>query len=90
MVAMSFAGVDARAAVSMFDGAEYINSLTTVCSPHLGMKLIDEMNKDPEYELFDNLERVFDILGVNVGAAKEFSTHNINNFNEICEDAPNV
>jgi len=54
------------------------------------MKLIDEMNKNPENEYFDNLERVFEILGTTISSAKEFSTHNISNFNEICEDAPNV
>jgi hypothetical protein len=33
---------------------------------------------------------VFEILGTTISAAKEFSTHNISNFNEICEDAPGV
>ena len=41
LAAHSFAGVDARAAIGMFGGHEYVKSLTTVCSPHLGMKLID-------------------------------------------------
>ena len=90
LVALSFAGVDARAAISMFEGHQHIESLTTVCSPHLGMKLIDESNKDSQDEIFDNLERVFEILGITADASKEFSTHNIGNFNEICEDVPNV
>lgn len=71
-------------------GGSHIQSLTTVCSPHLGMRLIDLLNEDPTHEKFDNLEKVFNILGVTIDAAKEFSTHNISNFNEICEDSSDV
>jgi hypothetical protein len=69
LIAPSFAGVDARAAISMQGGSNHIESLTTVSSPHLGMKLIDELNKNPEDEQFDNLERVFEILGTTIKAA---------------------
>ena len=40
--------------------------------------------------LYDNLEKVFEILGLTHKSALEFSTHNISNFNEICEDGPNT
>ena len=41
LAAHSFTGVDARAAISMYGLSERVESLTTVCSPHHGMKLID-------------------------------------------------
>jgi len=40
VIAHSFTGIDARAAISMY-GATNVQSLTTICTPHLGMKLID-------------------------------------------------
>lgn len=41
LVAHSFTGVDARAAISMFGAEQSVSSLLTICSPHHGMKLID-------------------------------------------------
>jgi triacylglycerol lipase len=41
LVAHSFTGIDARAAITMFDAHKHVESLTTICTPHLGMKLID-------------------------------------------------
>lgn len=37
-----------------------------------------------------NLERVFEVLGVTGKAAQEFTSHNIECFNEVCEDAEGV
>jgi hypothetical protein len=59
------------------------------------MKLIDtqhewQNNTTDGDELFDNLERVFETLGLTNKSALEFSTHNISNLNEICEDGPNT
>lgn len=34
LVAYSFAGADARAAISMFGAHEFVSSLTTICTPH--------------------------------------------------------
>ena len=44
LVAHSFTGVDARAAISLFGAHTHVQSLTTICTPHLGMKLIDEIH----------------------------------------------
>lgn len=41
--AYSFAGVDARAAISLNGASDYVKSLTTVCTPHLGCQLIDKV-----------------------------------------------
>ena len=59
------------------------------------MKLIDvqqqwQTKTTDGDELFDNLEKAFEILGITHKSALEFSTHNISNFNEICEDGPNT
>ncbi len=43
LVAYSFSGIDCRVALSMFGGDEYVESLTTIASPHKGMKLIDDV-----------------------------------------------
>ena len=41
LVGHSFTGIDARAAISMYGADQMVNSLTTICTPHLGMKVID-------------------------------------------------
>ena len=41
LVAHSFTGVDARAALSMYEAAPLVQSLTTISSPHHGLKLVD-------------------------------------------------
>jgi hypothetical protein len=64
LVTHSFTGIDARSAISMFGAAEQVQSLTTISTPHKGMKLIDLTNdKEWRGDLL-NLERVFEILGV--------------------------
>ena len=40
LVTHSFAGVDARAAISMFNADQDVRSLTTLATPHLGLTLI--------------------------------------------------
>ena len=67
-----------------------IASLTTVSSPHHGMKLIDRSLDENELGSIENMHRVFEILGITAKAAEEFSTHNINSFNQVCEDSPSV
>jgi hypothetical protein len=74
----------------MFGGHNQIQSLTTICSPHSGMKLIDLTNdKGWRGDLY-NLERVFEILGITGRSVQEFTSHNINAFNEVCEDEESV
>ena len=40
LVTHSFAGIDARAAISMFGSSNDVRSLTTLATPHLGLTLI--------------------------------------------------
>lgn len=64
LVAHSFCGVDARAAISLFGANEYVQSLTTVCSPHHGMKFVDTCNAKPNRYSIDNFDKIFDALGM--------------------------
>ena len=47
LVTHSFAGVDARAAISMFDADQDVRSLTTLATPHLGLTLIQNIMDSP-------------------------------------------
>jgi triacylglycerol lipase len=89
-VTHSFTGIDARAAISMFGANKHVQSLTTICSPHRGMKLIDLANDQQWRGNLENLERVFEVLGITGRSAQEFTTHNIQAFNEVCENAEGV
>jgi hypothetical protein len=86
VVAYSFAGVDARAAISMFGANKNVQSLTTVCSPHHGMKLIDNYHKDEgRYEL-SRLDKPLEILGLSLKNFEEFSSRNMRAFNSIADN----
>ena len=83
----------------MFGAHNQVESLTTICSPHLGMKLIDMIHgsidsagvQHTQYQHYEhNLSRLYEALGVTAEAAKEFNTPNMENFNEVCEDMPSV
>ena len=37
-----------------------------------------------------SVERLYEMLGITVKAAHEFTTHNIKSFNVVCEDNPDV
>lgn len=87
MVAHSFTGIDARAAISMFGAGQRVSSLTTISSPHLGMKLVDRILAHGYLDGVSNLERVFDILGICKRSALEFSTHNLADFNQVCPNS---
>ena len=54
------------------------------------MKLIDLTNDKEWRGDLNNLERVFEILGITGKAVQEFTSHNINAFNEVCEDEESV
>jgi pimeloyl-ACP methyl ester carboxylesterase len=91
LVAHSFAGVDARAAISLYGADRHVSSLTTVSSPHLGMRLIDKAQDGHlDSPNFINMERIFEILGITRDAALEFSSHNIGCFNVVAEDSPDT
>jgi hypothetical protein len=54
------------------------------------MKLIDLTNDKAWRGDLNNLERVFEILGITGHSVQEFTSHNMGFFNEVCEDAENV
>ena len=64
VIAHSFCGVDCRAAISMFNASDSVQSLTTVCSPHKGMRLIDNINKDPQNNLIEHVDKAFEAVGL--------------------------
>ena len=90
LVAHSFTGIDARAAISMFEAHKLVSSLTTVCTPHLGMALIDRAYGEPWHGNLENLERIFDVLGITAEGAKEFSSVNLGAFNQVCDNHADV
>ena len=90
LVAHSFTGIDSRSAISMFGADKQVQSLTTVSTPHQGMKLIDITNDKAWRGNLLNLERVFEVLGITGKSVQEFTSHNIGCFNEVCEDAEGV
>lgn len=93
IAAHSFTGIDARAAISMYGQGENVKSLTTVCSPHLGMMVLDVANEDrvdKQHIGIQNLEKTFEVLGITGRAVQEFTPFNMGAFNEVCEDHPNV
>ena len=91
LVAHSFTGIDSRAAISMFDAHKQVQSLTTICTPHLGMKLIDLLFQEGEnVHYVQNIERTYELLGITGEASKEFTTHNIAAFNKVCPNSDKI
>jgi len=68
LVTHSFTGIDARAAVSMFEANKNVSTLTTICTPHHGMSLIDKIQSQGHQNI-SNLDRVFENLGLTNKAA---------------------
>ena len=55
------------------------------------MKLVDLSLKDFENNHFvENIDRTFELLGITGEASKEFTTHNIAAFNDVCPNNQNV
>ena len=86
----SFSGIDGRAAISMYDAQKYVSSLTTICTPHLGSRLIDNINKNPHKHQIERVDKIFEAVGLSQKNAYEFSTTNIEDFNEVAVDNPYV
>ena len=76
VIAHSFTGIDARAAISMFD-ADMVQSLSTICTPHLGMRLIDNIHAKPDRNIIERVERVFEAVGLSTKNVHEFTTENL-------------
>jgi triacylglycerol esterase/lipase EstA (alpha/beta hydrolase family) len=70
LVAHSFCGVDARAAISLYGAdAAVVKSLTTVSSPHQGSRLIDNCAKYPARFQIEMAEKAFEAVGLSQGSA---------------------
>ena len=65
-------------------------NLSTICSPHLGCRLVDEGAKGSYEGEYEKMERVFEILGITELASREFATENMVDFNMVCENVPGV
>lgn len=81
LIAYSFAGVDARAAISIYGADEHVRSLSTISSPHLGMKALDYGIGYDHRGHFNQMSRVFDALGISRKNVVEYSTGNMKVFN---------
>ena len=78
LVTHSFAGIDARAAISMFDADLDVRSLTTLATPHLGLTLIQKiMDKGGDTKEFKWLERAISVVGLGIKNINEFGKRNI-------------
>lgn len=90
LVAHSFTGVDSRAALALFGSSAQVRSLTTICSPHLGMRLIDNCEKHPERCVLERAEKAIEAVGLSQSSAQEFTSRNLADFNKVVEDAAGV
>lgn len=89
LIAHSFAGVDARYAISQM-GKRHVQSLTTLCSPHRGMTLVDKALQHPaEFGDLSQSDRAFDVLGMSTRNVAEFTSKNMAAFNEVVADKRN-
>jgi triacylglycerol esterase/lipase EstA (alpha/beta hydrolase family) len=69
LVTNSFCGVDARAAISLYGANTHVRSLTTICSPHKGMRLVDNCSRMPERYLIEDCEKAFEAVGLSQKSA---------------------
>lgn len=61
--------------------AKNVSTLTTICTPHNGLRLIDNLRKSPEKYSIEMVEKAFDVLGMSVKNVNEFTADNIKAFN---------
>ena len=91
LLAHSFAGVDARAALSLHGLNSRVRSLTTLCTPHHGMTLVDKSLMFPDqFGDMSQSDRAFDILGMSTRNVAEFTTKNMSAFKQVVKNAPDV
>lgn len=90
LITHSFCGVDARAALSLYGAGAQVRTLTTLSSPHKGMRLIDNCISQPEKCPIEPCEKAFEAVGISQKAAFEFTSENIRDFNKVAEDARGV
>lgn len=85
IVAHSFAGVDIRAMISLYDLQSKVASLSTVCTPHNGLTLLDNLTKHTEAEPY--LSDALRPVGLNPYNVEEFRSGNMYEINEDLEDS---
>ena len=91
VVTHSFSGIDTRLAISQMGLSKSVRSLTTICSPHHGLTLIDRARAYPEqYGDLSHTERAIEALGMSLRNAAEFTSKNMHAFNQIATDADDV
>ena len=73
----------------MYGANQHVQSLTTLSSPHLGLKMMDNWLREPK-ERIEHLDRVFIATGVTKENVEEFITPNMEAFNEMALDQPDV
>lgn len=91
VLAYSFAGVDTRCAISLMGLDKSVQSLTTLCTPHHGLTLMDTALTKPDYYgTLAHTEKALQSLGMSVRNTMEFTSRNMQAFNEVCIDAEDV
>ncbi|CAI2377884.1 unnamed protein product [Moneuplotes crassus] len=85
IVAHSFAGFDIRAMIALYDLQPKIASLSTVCTPHNGLTLLDNLTKHTEAEAY--LSDALRPLGLNPYNVEEFRAGTMYEMNEELEDS---
>ena len=64
LITHSFTGVDSRAALSLFGASAIVRSLSTVCSPHHGMRMVDNCNKHPNRYSIEMADKALEAVGL--------------------------
>lgn len=91
VVAYSFAGVDTRCAISLQGLDAHVLSLTTLCTPHHGLTLVDKAKNFPNvYGDLTHSEKAFEALGMSIMNVAEFTSKNMKAFNEVASDAAEI
>ena len=85
IIAHSFAGVDIRAMISLYDLQPRIASLSTVSSPHNGLTLLEKLLNHKEAEAY--LSDAFRPVGLNPYNATEFNSGLMEDINEDLADS---
>jgi len=77
LVTYSASGIDARVALSIYGGNEYVETLTTIVAPHGGYKIVDDIKKHNGLYKYEVTERAFEILGLSNQSIEELSCVNM-------------
>ena len=97
IIAHSKGGLDSRCAVASFGMDDHVASLTTICTPHHGVKTMDTLSKLP-LPLFKITGFIVDAVGRTFGdvepdfttTCQQWTTSNMSRFNENNPDSPKV